>query len=207
MVSSKPVCKCQNAGGLTHFSKKEAHYRTPDVSLVRMDGTRVSAQSELDRDGPVLVQFAFTSCSTICPVLSSTLAQLQKTLGEDADKVRFVTISIDPQHDTAAVLTEYARSLEAGKQWHFLTGEPGSISKVQKAFDAYVGNKSRHEALTFLRSSRTKPWIRVTGLISATALTKEVRSMLDESERKSAAKDDRRERIRLRTRVSTSDDT
>jgi protein SCO1/2 len=183
-VDDPPCCKCQGVDRQERFSKKESLYRIPDVSLVRMDGTRVSAHDEVDHDGPILLQFAFTSCSTICPVLSATTAQLQKKLGDDATGIRMVTISIDPQHDTTAVLKQYARSLEAGEQWHFLTGDAKDIAEMQKAFDAYTPNKSRHEALTFLRSGRNTPWVRVTGLISAAALTKEVRVILDNAEKR-----------------------
>lgn len=169
-----PCCASKKAP----FSRSLANYHVPSVALLNMRGKTVQLGDLLDHDGPVLLQFAFTSCATICPVLSSTTAQLQKNLGDDAKRLRIITISIDPQHDTAAVLKKYALSLGAGKQWQFLTGDAEDIATVRKAFDAYTPNKSRHEALTFLRSRRNKPWVRITGLISAAALTEEVRKIL-----------------------------
>ena len=169
-----PCC----AGKKAPFSRSIANYHVPSVALLNMRGKTVELGELLDHEGPVLLQFAFTSCATICPVLSSTTAQLQKNLDDDAKRLRIITISIDPQHDTAAVLKQYARSLGAGKLWHFLTGDAGNIATVRKAFNAYTPNKSRHEALTFLRAIRKQPWVRITGLISAAALTEEVRKML-----------------------------
>jgi protein SCO1/2 len=139
----------------------------PDLTFVRMDGARVGLRDELSSGKPVMLNFIFTTCTTICPVMSATFAQVQENLGAERDRVRMVSISIDPEHDTPSRLREYAVRHEAGPEWHFLTATPATVEAAQKAFGAYRGNKFNHAPLTFLRGSHEARWVRVAGLTSA----------------------------------------
>jgi len=84
-----------------------------------------------------------------------------------------VTISIDPDFDSPDRLQRYAKAFQAQDQWSFYTGRVRDIVEIQKAFDAYRGNKMRHEPLTFLRAGRDQPWVRFNGLLSAGELADE----------------------------------
>jgi protein SCO1/2 len=158
-------------------TRTSASYDVPDVTLTDMNGERVPLASALAYDGPVFLQFIFTTCPTICPVMSSTLSSAQEKLGTEAARVRMVSISIDPEQDTPERLHEYARKFKAGPQWMFLTGDLEKIVAVQKSFDAYRGNKMRHEPLTFMRAAPGKPWLRLDGLLSAAQLIGEYRRL------------------------------
>jgi len=155
------------------YTRIVAHYEVPDVTLISMDGTKTSLASALKHDGPVMLQFIFTTCPTICPVMSSILSAAQSKLSADLSKVRLISISIDPEHDTPERLREYARKFRAGRQWLFLTGSTEDIAAIQKAFDAYRGSKIRHEPLTFLRAKPGDQWVRLEGLMNATQLVDE----------------------------------
>ena len=159
------------------YSRTIADYQPPDVPLVNQDGSKTSVSSVLKHDGPIMLQFIFTTCPTICPVMSSTFSAAQTKLGEDLGKGRMISISIDPEHDTPERLRDYARRFRAGQQWLFLTGSAEDIAAVQKAFDAYRGSKMRHEPLTFLRAGPGAPWVRLDGLMSATQLVAEYRGL------------------------------
>jgi protein SCO1/2 len=153
------------------YARTFAAYAPPDVTLTDAGGARVSLASVLKGDGPVMLQFIFTTCPAVCPVMSATFAAVQNRLGPGAEKVRLVSISIDPEHDTPERLREYARKFKAGPRWLFLTGELGDIVSLRKAFDAYPGdNKMRHQPLTFMRLSPGRPWLRLDGLTSAAQL-------------------------------------
>ena len=160
------------------LSRATAAYAIPDVMLVDQSGQKVSLRALLDGGEPVLVNFIFTSCTAICPVMSGTFAQVQKDLGADAGKVRMVSISIDPEHDTPAELSRYAGRFAAGPQWTFLTGASDDVVAVQRAFDAYRGDKMNHTPLTLMRASPQGEWIRYDGLASATDLVREAREMM-----------------------------
>ena len=159
------------------FTRTVASYDVPDVTLADVNGERVRLASALAYDGPVFLQFIFTTCPTICPVMSGTLSAAQEKLGDEAARVRVISISIDPEQDTPERLREYARRFKAGPQWMFLTGDLEKIVAVQKSFDAYRGNKMRHEPLTFLRAAPGKPWLRLDGLLSAAQLVGEYKRL------------------------------
>ena len=163
------------------YTRALAAYAPPDVTLTDASGARVRLASALGREGPVMLQFIFTTCPTVCPVMSATFAAVQTRLGPEAEKVRLVSISIDPEHDTPERLREYARRFKAGPRWLFLTGELNDIVSVRKAFDAYPGDdKMRHQPLTFLRRSAGRPWVRLDGLTSAAQLASEYERLAEQ---------------------------
>ncbi len=120
-----------------------ASYTIPDVKLLDPNRARVSLRSQLD-DKPVILNFIFTSCGAICPVMSTTFSQVQKALGPERNAVRMVSISIDPEHDTPEALKIYARQYGAGPQWQMLTGSLDDSIAVQRAFNVYRGDKMGH---------------------------------------------------------------
>lgn len=160
-------------GSGDRYVRSVGEYALPDVTLVDMDGQRVPLRTVLDQ-GPVLLQFIFTTCPTVCPILSDTFAGAQDRL----DGVRMVSISIDPEHDTPARLRDYARRFGAGPRWTFLTGSLDDVVAVQKAFGVYRSDKMQHEPSTFLRAA-PGPWVRLTGEAGADDLVIELRKLSD----------------------------
>ena len=74
-----------------------------------------------------VADFVFTRCTGPCPVMTSRMAELAKGVAKAKD-VRLVSISVDPEHDTPAVLSEYAgRMLADPSKWIFLTGPKQEI--------------------------------------------------------------------------------
>ena len=165
------------AASTTSVGRSEQTYSVPDVTLKDTDGRSVALRPLLEVKQPVMLDFIYTTCTAVCPLLSETFAQVQRDLGADAAGLSMVSISIDPEYDTPKVLRAYAQTYHAGPQWRFLTGSPNDVAKVQKAFDAYRANKMDHAALVFIRASQARPWIRFEGLVSPTALAREYRAM------------------------------
>jgi len=153
------------------YARSAATYDVPGVVLVDRKGREVDLRGLLE-DGPVVLQFIFTTCPTVCPVLSATLQAAQDDLPDD---VRLVSISIDPEHDTPERLEEYAERFRAGPRWTFLTGAFDDVVAVEKAFDVYRGNKMSHEPLTFLQPAPGARWLRLEGFLSSAELVGEVR--------------------------------
>lgn len=161
------------------YQRSSASYSIPDIKLVDMSGAEVSLPSVLGGNEPVMLNFIFTSCTAICPVMSATFRQVQEALGEEARKVRMVSISIDPENDTPEKLAEYAARFHAGPQWLMLTGRIEDSIAVQRAFGAYRGDKMNHAPVTFLRSGGPdSPWIRLDGLAGASDIVREYRSLV-----------------------------
>ncbi len=149
------------------FSRSLHDYQLPDLELVNMAAEKTSLLEQINSGKPVMVNFIFTTCTTICPVMSATFAQVQSELGAKSDEVRMISISIDPEHDTPERLREYAGLFNAGPQWQFLTGSLADSVAMQKAFDVYRGNKMNHEPTTLMKAADSDSWVRIDGLASA----------------------------------------
>jgi protein SCO1 len=110
----------------------------PDFTLTSQDGAEVTLR-EL-RGKVVAVTFIYTACPDVCPMLTDKMARVQDELGADfGSKVVFLSISVDPEHDTPEVLTEYAEALGANLAgWSFLTGEPAAIREVAHRYGVAV---------------------------------------------------------------------
>ena len=160
------------------ISHSTVNYVTPAVSMVRADGKRVSLPRELDDGRPVLLNFIFTTCSSICPLASRTLEEFQRRLGPEAARVHLVSISIDPEQDTPTRLSEYARKFHAGPQWQYYTGTVAASLAAQKAFDVYRGEKMSHSAVTLMRAAPGKPWLRLEGFVTPDELLLEYHNLL-----------------------------
>ena len=102
--------------------------------------------------------------------MTATMLQLQGRLADESNVPMYVSISIDPDYDTASVMKSYAK--QYGADWTFLTGSHGDIMDVLQSFDAYRGSKVNHFALTLMRSANDVEWTRVEGLTSAEALAR-----------------------------------
>ncbi|RLJ21373.1 hypothetical protein DJ030_04440 [bacterium endosymbiont of Escarpia laminata] len=168
----------QVVAGSKGYRRTEHNYRMPERKLVSMDGQPTSLATELGGDKPVMLNFIFTTCTTICPVLSATFSQVRESLGSESRNVTMVSISIDPEYDTPERLNEYARLYGADDQWRFLTGRVEDIIAIEKAFDAYRGTKMSHEPLTFLRADGDSPWVRIEGIASADDIVKEYEQLV-----------------------------
>ena len=145
-----------------------AAYDIPDVVLRDEQGRPVRLRELFAGDRPVAVNFIFTSCTTICPVMTATFLQLQHELADQPNKPLFVSISIDPDFDTSSTLNAYAHKF--GADWTFLTGDRADVLAVLQSFSAWRGSKTNHAAITLFRGAGGGHWIRVEGLASAEQL-------------------------------------
>lgn len=159
------------------YDRSTHDYALSNFALVDMHGKATTLAQELDTPMPVLLNFIYTTCTSICPVLSATFSQVQRDMGSEVQHVRMISITIDPEQDTPAQLRNYAERFHAGPQWRFLTGELDNIIAVQKVFDIYRGSKANHEPITLLRASGASEWVRVEGLASAAEIMKEFNAL------------------------------
>jgi protein SCO1/2 len=155
------------------YTRTYNDYTVPDVTLLDQHGKKVKLVELLNSRKVVLLDFIFTTCTTICPVLTAGFSNFQKRIGPDAKNVLLVSISIDPENDTPKRLREYLKRYHAKPGWEFLTGSKRDIEEVTKAFDAYTSNKMSHLPLALLHSSADKRWLRIRGLIGTSDLMAE----------------------------------
>ena len=157
------------------YKRSITTYAIPDVVLTDADEKPVRLRHLLASRDPVMVNFTFTTCSTICPVMTRVFSEVPARLGSDARPLRMISISIDPENDTPLQLKAYARSLKATERWKFLTGPTQDIHSVLRAFDTYRGNKMNHEPVTLIRAADGTSWVRIDGFASPDELVSEYR--------------------------------
>ena len=173
------------AGGLAQadakpYTRNIVEYAIPDVVMLDRSGQSTGLREAIDYGGPVMVQFIFVTCSTVCPMLSYSFSAAQSELDTLSGGVyRLISISIDPEEDRPEKLNEYAARFKAGNNWRFLTGKPADVGKILKAFDAsYAGNnKMYHKPLTFMRRNAGDNWIRIEGLLGKKDMIEEYKNM------------------------------
>lgn len=127
--------------GASHASErteKGDFGRVPAFSLIDQDGRTVTDKDL--RGTPWIANFIFTRCPSACPMLTAKFKALQERIGT-SKQVRFVSISVDPDHDTPEVLAAYARKYGADTQrWSFLTGPLAQIEEtVVAGFKIHIG--------------------------------------------------------------------
>jgi protein SCO1/2 len=171
----------QKPGENARFLKSVHRYELPDVTLLDQDGRRVPLKAVLPPDATVAMNFIFTTCTTICPVMTATFSTLRRKLGNDMQSLRMVSISIDPEHDRPSSLKSYASRFNATPDWTFYTGSADDIRSVLTAFGAFAGGKTNHRPITLLRPANGQDWIRIEGFAGADTLAGELRGLRAEN--------------------------
>ena len=117
-----------SAKPLAYISLNGEAKRVPEFTFLNQDSLFIS--NEDFNNKVYVVEFFFTSCPSICPIMNKNMKKIETQFGSRAD-FGIASISIDPEHDTPAVLKEYAEGYEVFSQnWHFLTGKKEEIYQL-----------------------------------------------------------------------------
>jgi protein SCO1/2 len=104
-----------------------------DMAMQDSSGTIRTLQ---DYKGKVIVSFfGFTQCPDVCPTAMAELAQVMTLMGDKADKLQVILLSVDPERDTPAIIGEYAKAFHP--DFVGLTGSADQLAKTAKSFKAY----------------------------------------------------------------------
>lgn len=170
------------AGVRTVLDGHETRLALPGITL-RDSENNPRMLDELIGDRIAILNFMFTSCSTICPMSAAILRETQQRLSPRlGEEVILVSISVDPLNDTPEKLRAYAVGMGAGPHWHWLTGTPGEIGQVLRAFGIPAGGSPESHPPVILvgiggQSSR---WWRWVGMVSPDALVDAVDTIADQ---------------------------
>lgn len=124
------------AGTATAYNGKQLAREAVDIGpLTDQNGEQYLFNT--DAEGVVVVSFIFTRCPDVCPILTQSLIEVESSLTEEErEDVTFVSISVDPDHDTPEVLKEYTERM--GASWPHLTGSAEDLEDVWAAFAVVV---------------------------------------------------------------------
>lgn len=166
---------------VTADSPGSSHF--PNVELITQDGKKVHFYDDLIKGKIVAIDLIYTSCQYACPLETARLAQVQKKLGDRVGSdIFFLSISIDPVHDTPQVLKAYMEKFQVGPGWTFLTGKKEDIDFLSKRLGLYSDpsvNADGHIPHLLIGNEATGQWIRGSALDNPSFQARMIGDFLD----------------------------
>lgn len=179
---------CAALTGIAAAHEMHQHHEAPppgaatvrglDTKLIDQDGRALNLQREVIGTRIVVVDFVYTTCTTVCPLASAIFADLQTQLGERVGRdVVLLTLTVDPVRDTPQKLKAYAAKFGAGPGWSWMTGSPVAVSEVLKGLGAYTPDFTQHPQMMLVGDGRSGSWTRFSGLPDPKLLADHVRRL------------------------------
>jgi len=135
-----------------------------DVVLLNQDAEEVQFVSDVVGDKIVVMDFVYTTCTTVCPVLTALFTQVQTQLGDDlGGEVVMVSMTVDAARDTPARLKAYATKHRVREGWTWLTGPKPTMDDVLTGLGAFSVSFEDHPAMVIVGDGRTGEWKRMFG--------------------------------------------
>ncbi|PYQ69003.1 MAG: hypothetical protein DMG04_29890 [Acidobacteria bacterium] len=141
----------------------------PNVTLTTHEGKTVHFYDDLIKGKTVAIDLIYTTCQYACPLETARMVQVQRVLGDRVGRdIFFYSITIDPEHDTPAVLKEYAEKYHVGPGWLFLTGKASDIELISRKLGLYTekdaANPDGHTPTLLVGNQTTGQWMRNSAL-------------------------------------------
>ena len=134
LICAASLSACGDGADATEFSGTALSENAPAPDFVLTDQFGDSVSLSQMRGRAVALSFLFTSCPDVCPIVTTQLKRLYDELGEDADSVEFVSVSVDPERDDPRAAMRYLERWEVADEWRYLTGPRADLAPI---WDAY----------------------------------------------------------------------
>jgi cytochrome oxidase Cu insertion factor (SCO1/SenC/PrrC family)/mono/diheme cytochrome c family protein len=132
-----------------------------NLPLVTSTGEEVQFFDDVLADRIVVVNFFYTSCTDLCSLSTARLAQVYDWLGERMGRdIFFVSITLDPEHDTPEKLATFAEGFNVTKGWTFLTGSRENIDIIRSKLGERARALNLHRSDMVIGNARTGVWRR-----------------------------------------------
>ncbi|MBV8283629.1 MAG: SCO family protein [Candidatus Eremiobacteraeota bacterium] len=152
----------------------------PDVPLVDQDGRTVGFATELVGRRVAAVEFVFTRCTTTCPVLGLQFQRLQRLLGDRlGTDFALISISVDPQFDTPALMKAWGERFGAKPGWILATGPKPEVDRLLKALGSFSADRANHQNTILVIDGATGAALRVDGTATPATVARVMRSLFD----------------------------
>ncbi len=145
--------------GRKEFVEKEVNGQTVTDTLYHT----IAPFEFLDQDSTIITNatfnnqvyvadFFFTSCPTICPVMKQQMLRVYQAYENDPE-VAIISHTIDPTHDTVALLKDFAQKLGvSSSKWHFVTGDKDEIYDLGEQSYMVVANEDEEAPGGYIHS-------------------------------------------------------
>jgi protein SCO1/2 len=173
--------KQMGTAGMEEQSQGGAELDIPETALLNQYGQSVNFRQDVVADNIVVMDFIYTSCTTVCPVLSAVMAQVQRKLEPRIGHgVSLVSLTVDPVRDNPQRLLDYSRQHDAGPGWTWLTGSKPAVDSVLVSLGTYTPNFVDHPSLVMVGDVKTGQWTRFYGFPSPDRIVATVNKLLKE---------------------------
>jgi protein SCO1 len=143
----------------------------PDVALVNQHGERVRFYRDLVKGRVVAINFIFTTCTTVCPLLGVHFSTLRELMGDRVGRdVTLISLSVDPVVDTPQRLKAWSDRFDGGPGWTLLTGPKREVETLLKALHVFTPDKQAHTPTILIGNDATGTWRRTYGLVEPATL-------------------------------------
>jgi len=160
-------------------SEQSSKLNIPDIEVLDQNGRKIHFYTDLVKGQTVVINFIFTTCTTICPPLGATFARVQKELGDKAGRdVRFISISVDPATDTPERLKAWGAKFHAGEGWTFVTGNKPQVDELLYALGASSARREDHSPTVLIGNDAHGTWTRTYGLANTSRLVKIINEIM-----------------------------
>ena len=151
----------------------------PDIEVLDQNGRKIHFYTDLVKGQTVVINFIFTTCTTICPPLGATFARVQKELGDKVGRdVRFISISIDPATDTPERLKAWGAKFHAGEGWTFVTGNKPQVDELLRVLGASSARREDHSPTVLIGNDAHGTWTRTYGLANTGQLVQIINDIM-----------------------------
>ena len=112
--------------------KRIQEQHLPNLNLFTHEGKRVLFYDDLVKNKVVTLNFFYTHCDEICPLVTANLVKVQKLLGDQVGRdIHMYSFTLKPEEDSIDIIRSYRKKFGAG--WTFLTGAPKDIETLRRA--------------------------------------------------------------------------
>jgi protein SCO1/2 len=107
----------------------------PDVTLINQDGKKFRFYEDIVKDRVVTINFFFSKCQELCPLVTHNLTRVYKELGDKVGREVFMnSFSLKPEEDTPKQLRAFVKEHGAGRAgWNFFTGKPADLELLRRS--------------------------------------------------------------------------
>lgn len=144
LLAQEPTPASRHNYNFQKISPRELIQRRhlPNVELLTHDNQTVRFYDDLIKDRRVVIQFMFTRCEDVCPIITHHLVEVRRLLkGRVGRDIFFYSITLSPEEDPPRELKAYAKMHGVvGSGWTFLTGKPDDILLLRKSLGFYYND-------------------------------------------------------------------
>ena len=130
------------------------------LTLTDQDGHALQLYDDLMAGQVVVINSFYAQCRAACPLVMHNVALLREKAAIEGITASFVSITVDPAHDTPEMLQLYANGLAAAPGWHLLSGDPAVVAQALHRFglDADPADPSDHLNILYIANLKTGVW-------------------------------------------------